>query len=53
MNLEQAQLVFPNANTDFLLCAAALRRELSIYTTDGDFKHYSRVLKVQLHEPRA
>lgn len=41
------------SNTDFLICAAALRRDLSIYTTDGDFKHYARVLKVELHEPRA
>ena len=40
------------SNTDFLICAAALRRDLSIYTTDGDFKHYARVLKVELHEPR-
>jgi predicted nucleic acid-binding protein len=41
------------SNTDFLICAAALRRDLSIYTTDRDFKHYARVLKVELHEPRA
>ena len=40
------------SNTDFLICAAALRRDVSIYTTDGDFKHYARVLKVELHEPR-
>lgn len=40
------------SNTDFLICAAALRRDLSIYTTDGDFKHYARVLKVELYEPR-
>jgi predicted nucleic acid-binding protein len=39
-------------NTDFLICAAALRRKLSIYTTDGDFKHYARVLKLELHVPR-
>ena len=40
------------SNTDFLICAVALRRDLSIYPTDGDFKHYARVLKVELHEPR-
>ena len=40
------------SNTDFLMCAAALRRDLSIYTTDGDFKHYARVLRVALHDPR-
>jgi predicted nucleic acid-binding protein len=41
------------SNTDFLIAAAALRRDLSIYTTDGDFKQYARVLKLELHEPRA
>lgn len=40
------------SNTDFLICAVALRRDLSIYTTDGDFKHYARVLRVELHGPR-
>lgn len=37
------------SNTDFLICAAALRRDLTIYTTDKDFQRYSRVLKVGLH----
>jgi predicted nucleic acid-binding protein len=41
------------SNTDFLICAAALRRELSIYTTDGDFRHFARVLKLSLHESRS
>jgi predicted nucleic acid-binding protein len=40
------------SNTDFLICSAALRRDLSIYTTDGDFKNYARVLKLELHTPR-
>ncbi|HMJ13660.1 MAG TPA: PIN domain-containing protein [Polyangiaceae bacterium] len=40
------------SNTDFLICAAALRRDLSIYTMDGDFKHYARALKLELHQPR-
>jgi predicted nucleic acid-binding protein len=40
------------SNTDYLICAAALRRDLPIYTTDADFKHYARVLKLELHEPR-
>jgi predicted nucleic acid-binding protein len=40
------------SNTDFLICAVAQRRELAIYTTDGDFKQYARVLKVELHAPR-
>jgi predicted nucleic acid-binding protein len=41
------------SNTDFLLCALALRRELAIYTTDGDFNHYAKVLGLTLYEPRA
>lgn len=40
------------SNTDFLLCAVAQRRGLAIYTTDGDFRHYAKVLKLTLHEPR-
>lgn len=40
------------SNTDFLICAAAMRRKLSIYTTDADFRHYAKVLKLELHEPR-
>lgn len=41
------------SNTDFLICAAALRRDLAIYTTDGDFRHFARVLRITLHAPRA
>lgn len=33
---------------DFLLCAVAARRHWKIFTTDVDFKHYARVLNVQL-----
>jgi predicted nucleic acid-binding protein len=40
------------SNTDFLICAAATHRELAIFTTDGGFKHYARVLRLKLHEPR-
>ncbi len=40
------------SNTDFLICAAALRRKLAIYTTDGDFRLYAKVLRLELHEPR-
>lgn len=38
---------------DFLICAVAQRRGMSIFTTDLDFTHYSRVLPLVLHEPRA
>ena len=41
------------ANTDFLMCAVASRRHLSIFTTDGDFREFSRVLSLTLHQPRS
>jgi predicted nucleic acid-binding protein len=41
------------SNTDFLICAAAMRRRLSILTTDADFGSLARVLPVRLHAPRA
>ena len=40
------------SNTDFLICAAAVRRKLAVYTTDGDFRQFASILKVELHEPR-
>lgn len=40
------------SNTDFLMCAVASRRELSIFTTDEDFTQFSRVLPITLHQPR-
>ena len=40
------------SNTDFLICAAAARRKLAVYTTDGDFRQFASILKVELHEPR-
>jgi predicted nucleic acid-binding protein len=36
------------SNTDYLICAAATRRDLLVYTTDRDFKLYSRHLHVKL-----
>ena len=41
------------SNTDFLLCAAAARRQLSILTTDADFLHFAKLLPIRLHAPRA
>jgi predicted nucleic acid-binding protein len=41
------------ANTDFLICAVAVRRKLAVYTTDADFQHYAKVLRLTLHAPRA
>lgn len=37
---------------DFLICAAALRRDLAIFTTDRDFQHYADILTITLHRPR-
>jgi predicted nucleic acid-binding protein len=41
------------SNTDFLICAAATRRQLGILTTDADFVHFAKVLPIQLHSPRS
>ena len=41
------------SNTDFLICAVATRRDLAIFTTDGDFKHFARVLRFELHPVRS
>jgi predicted nucleic acid-binding protein len=40
------------SNTDFLLCAVALRRNVAILTTDGDFKGFAKHLRFPLHQPR-
>ena len=40
------------SNTDFLICAMALARGLSVFTTDADFIAYQRVCPLDLHEPR-
>jgi predicted nucleic acid-binding protein len=41
------------SNTDFLICAVAARRQPSVFTTDGDFAKFAKVIPVQLHVPRA
>jgi predicted nucleic acid-binding protein len=40
------------SNTDFLICAVAVRREIAIYTTDGDFQQFAKYLPIVLHEMR-
>ena len=40
------------SNTDFLICAVALRRDFSIFSTDGDYTHFARVVRLKLHEQR-
>jgi hypothetical protein len=36
-----------------MICAVALRRDLAIFTTDGDFKHFARTLRFELHQVRS
>ena len=40
------------SNTDFLIWAAAARRQMGIPTTDVDFAHFAKVLPIPLHSPR-
>jgi hypothetical protein len=37
------------SNTDFLICAVAVRHRLAIFTTDKDFTQYARHLPIVLH----
>ena len=41
------------ATTDFLLCAVALRRGWSVFTTDASVIRCAEVLKVGLHQARS
>ena len=40
------------SNTDFLICAVAVRHDLSVFTTDGDFPHFAKCLPIVLHDVR-
>ncbi len=40
------------STVDFLICAAALRRDWPIFTTDQDFLRYARCLPIRLHQLR-
>ncbi len=37
------------SNTDYLICALALRLGLPVYSADKDFARYALVLRVRLH----
>jgi predicted nucleic acid-binding protein len=37
------------SSTDLLLCAMAIRRDASVFTTDDDFTHYKRHTGVKLY----
>lgn len=38
------------SNTDFLICAVAVRGDLAIFTTDLDFGQYKKCLPINLYE---
>ena len=40
------------SNTDFLICAVAVRWQLAIYPTDKDFTLFTKHLPIVLHEQR-
>ena len=40
------------SNTDFLICAIAVRHKIPIFTTDADFTLFQQHLPVTLHPPR-
>ena len=37
------------SNTDFLICAVALRSNMPVYTIDNDFKYYQKLLDFSLY----
>ena len=39
------------SNTDFLICAVAVRNKFSIYSTDKDFVSFSKQIPILLHQP--
>ena len=41
------------SNTDFLICAIALRHKTAIFTTDRDFTLFQLHLPIMLHRPRS
>ncbi len=40
------------SNTDFLICAVAVRSQMPIFTTDADFTFFQQYLPIKLHRPR-
>ena len=38
------------SHADFLICAVAIRTNMTIYTNDKDFRHYSKYLALELYE---
>jgi predicted nucleic acid-binding protein len=40
------------SNTDFLICAVAVRHDFTIFTTDGDFRLFAKCLPIVLYESK-
>ncbi len=40
------------SNTDFLICAMAVRNEFPIFTTDADFTHFASILPIVIYDWR-
>lgn len=38
------------SNTDFLICAVAVRHDFAIFTTDGDFHLFAKCLPIVIYE---
>jgi len=38
------------SNTDFLICAVAVRHDFAVFTTDRDFSLFAKYLPITLHE---
>ena len=40
------------SHMDFLICAVSLNRDISIFTTDNDYKNYKKAVPIKLHSIR-
>jgi predicted nucleic acid-binding protein len=38
------------SNTDYLICAVAVRNRMQILTTDNDFKEFRKIIPIKLYE---
>lgn len=41
----------PGSLADFLVCAAAVRRNAAVFTVDSDFKRFAKFIPIELHMP--
>ena len=40
------------SNTDFLICAIAVRRNMPVFTADKDFENFKTIVPIKLYRPR-